>query len=296
MLTGLAKSFSKLSGESDEEREIRESRPNTTKFKIGNLVDVNFGWKIGGTEYNVARYLSPYTMYDKGYRNNLVSDMSEYAPLQIQYLGRGRGLAGYAPKLSDPLLGPIAQSLFDMDNSGLKISDPRANNFVGQTLSSKQQWFNRVKYVGRSWGTPYAAWAENMMDSFNEKQNYKGEVKDPLNAMLSIAVKNEKINPDILTEKYGRYLSSMDREIGGIINDWKSKQKKSLEQIDKIRYDFDNGKIKDIENRDKQIKDIEDEYSDLAIDLQGQMLEIVGDAKDPQEMLIKLQKLKAKKK
>ena len=296
MLTGLAKSFSKLSGESDEEREIRESRPNTTKFKIGNLVDVNFGWKIGGTEYNVARYLSPYTMYDKGYKNNLVSDMSEYAPLQIQYLGRGRGLAGYAPKLSDPLLGPIAQSLFDMDNSGLKISDPRANNFVGQTLSSKQQWFNRVKYVGRSWGTPYAAWAENMMDSFNEKQNYKGEVKDPLNAMLSIAVKNEKINPDILTEKYGRYLSSMDREVGGIVNDWKSKQKKSLEQIDKIRYDFDNGKIKDIENRDKQIKDIEDEYSDLAIDLQGQMLEIVGDAKDPQEMLIKLQKLKAKKK
>jgi len=297
MLTGLSKSFSKLSGESDEEREVRESRPNTTKFKVGNLVDINFGWKIGGTEYNVARYLSPYTMYDKGYRNNLVSDMSEYGPLQVQYLGRGRGLAGYAPKFSDPLLGPLVQAILtDMDNSGMKISDPRANNFVGQTLSPKQQWFNRVKYVLRSWGTPYAAWAENMMDSFNEKQNYRGEIKDPLNAMLSIAIKNEKINPDILTEKYGRYLASMDREVGDIVNDWKSGQKKSLEQIDKIRYDFDNGKIKDIENRDKQIKDIEDEYSDLAIDLQGQMLEIVGDAKDPQEMLIKLQKLKAKKK
>jgi hypothetical protein len=297
MLTGLSKSFSKLSGESDEEREVRESRPNTTKFKVGNLVDVSFGWKIGGTEYNVGRYLSPYTMYDKGYRNNLVSDMSEYSPLQVQYLGRGRGLAGYAPKFSDPLLGPLVQAILtDMDNSGMKISDPRANNFVGQTLSPKQQWFNRVKYVLRSWGTPYAAWAENMMDSFNEKQNYRGEIKDPLNAMLSIAIKNEKINPDILTEKYGRYLSSMDRKVGDIVNDWKSGQKKSLEQIDKIRYDFDNGKIKDIENRDKQIKDIEDEYSDLAIDLQGQMLEIVGDAKDPQEMLIKLQKLKAKRK
>jgi hypothetical protein len=297
MLTGLSKSFSKLSGESDEEREVRESRPNTTKFKIGNLVDVNFGWKIGGTEYNVARYLSPYTMYDRGYKNNLISDMSEYGPLQVQYLGRGRGLAGYAPKFSDPLLGPFVQAFFtDMDNSGLRISDPRANDFVGQTLSPKQQWFNRVKYVGRSWGTPYAAWAENMMDSFNEKQNYRGEIKDPLNAMLSIAIKNEKINPDILTEKYGRYLKSMDREVGDIVNDWKSKQKESLKQIDKIKYDFDNGKIKDIENRDKQIKDIENEYSDLAIDLQGQMLEIVGDAKDPQEMLIKLQKLKAKKK
>lgn len=295
MLTGLSKSFSKLSGESDEDREIRENRPNTTKFKIGNLVDVNFGWKIGDTEYNVARYLSPYTMYDKGYRNNLVSDMSEYAPLQMQYLGRWRGIGGYMPKFSDPLLGPVVQALIDVDNSGLKISDPRANNFVGQTLSPKQQWFNRVKYVGRSWGTPYAVWAGNMMDSFNEKQNYKGEINDPLNAMLSIAFKNEKINPDILTEKYGRYLSSMDNEVGGIVNDWKSKQKKSLEQIDKIRYDFDNGKIKDVENRDKQIKDIKDEYSDLAIYLQGQMLEIVGDAKDPQEMLIKLQKLKAKK-
>ena len=296
MLTGLSKSFSKLSGESDEEREIRENRPNTTKLKIGNLVDVNFGWKIGDTEYNVARYLSPYTMYDKGYRNNLVSDMSEYAPLQMQYLGRGRGIGGYMPKFSDPLLGPVVQALIDVDNSGLKISDPRANNFVGQTLSSKQQWFNRVKYVGRSWGTPYAAWAENMMDSFNEKQNYKGEIKDPLNAMLSIAVKNEKINPDILTEKYGRYLNSMDKEVGDIVKDWKSKYKNSLEEIDKIRYDFDNGKIKNIENRDKQIKDKEEEYSDLAVDLQGQMLEIVGDAKDPQEMLLKLQKLKAKKK
>jgi len=293
MLAGLSKTFSKLSGESEEEREIRESRPYTTKFQLGGL-DISFGWKIGDTEFNVGRYLSPYTMYDKGYKTSTLSEMSEYAPLQIQYLGRGRGLGGYIPKISDPLLGPAAQAIFDVDNNGLSIGDPAKNAFVKQTVTPEQNFFNRAKYVGRSWGTPYAAWAENMMSAFYEKGNYKGEIQNPLNAMLSIAIKNEKIDPDILTEKYGRYLTSMDNEVGGIVNDWKSKYKKSSEKIDVIMAQYEAGKIKDVSNRDKQIKDIQDEYSSLAVDLQGQMLEIVGDSKEPMEMLKRLQTLRAK--
>jgi soluble cytochrome b562 len=220
--------------------------------------------------------------------------MSEYAPLQIQYLGRGRGLGGYIPKVSDPLFGPLAQSLFDTDNNGLSIGDPAKNAFVKQTVTPTQNFFNRVKYVGRSWGTPYAAWAENMMSAFYEKGNYKGEVQNPLNAMLSIVIKNEKIDKDILIEKYGRYLTSMDNEVGGIVNDWKSKYKKSSEKIDVINAQYEGGKIKDVSNRDKQIKDIQDEYSSLAVSLQGQMLEIVGDSKEPMEMLRRLQGLREK--
>ena len=295
MMAGLARAFSKASGESDEEREARENRPYTTKLKVGDL-DVSFGWKIGNNEYNVARYLSPYSMYDKGYKGNLISDMSEYTPLQVQYLGKGTGVfgSGYMPKFSDPLSGPIAQAAFNIDNSGLRIDDPRASRFNSQTVSSKQRWFNSVNHVMRSWGTPYAAWAESMMDSFNEKSNYKGQINNPLNAMLSIAVKNEEINPDILVDKYSRYLNTMDYEVGDIINSWKAKEKKSLQEIDNTRYLYDTGKIKSEANKDARIKEIQDEYSDLAIELQGRMLEIVGESQEPQEMIKKLQELKAK--
>jgi hypothetical protein len=233
-------------------------------------------------------------MYDKGYKTSTLSEMSEYAPLQIQYLGRERGLGGYIPKVSDPLFGPAAQAIFDVDNNGLSIGDPAKNAFVKQTVTPEQNFFNRAKYVGRSWGTPYAAWAENMMSAFYEKGNYKGEIQNPLNAMLSIVIKNEKIDPDILTEKYGRYLMSMDKEVGSIVNDWKSGYKKTSEEVLKVNALYDAGKIKDIENRDKQIRDHQEKYGKLAIDLQGQMLEIVGDSKEPMEMLRRLQVLREK--
>lgn len=295
MMAGLARAFSKASGESDEEREARENRPYTTKLKLGGL-DVSFGWKIGNNEYNVARYLSPYSMYDKGYKGNLISDMSEYSPLQIQYLGKGTGMfgTGYMPKFSDPLSGPIAQAVFNVNNNGLRIDDPMASRFAPYTVSSKQRWFNSLNHVMRSWGTPYAAWAESMMDSFNEKADYKGQINNPLNTMLSIAVKNEEINPDILMDKYSRYLKSMDYEAGDIINSWKKKEKESLEQIDNTRYLFDTGVIKSQANRDAKIKQVQEEYSDLAIELQGRMMEIVAESKEPDEMIKKLYQLKIK--
>lgn len=290
-LAGLSKTFSKLSGETEEEREIRENRPFTTKLDVGGL-NVSFGWKIGDTEFNVGRYISPYTMYDRGYKGNSVSEMSEYAPLQVQYLGKNKGLGGYMPKLSDPLLGPVIQSLFNVDNNGLDIHDPRAGRNITQTVSTQQKWFNGVKYVLRSWGTPYAAYIENIFSAFGEKENYKGEIQNPFNALLSIAIKNEKIDPDILSEKYSRYLSSMDREVGEIISNWKSKYKRSAEDIDRINNLYETGKIKNVDNKNTQIKEIEDGYSNLAMDLQEQMMTIVSQAKEPVELISKLQKLK----
>jgi hypothetical protein len=133
-----------------------------------------------------------------------------------------------------------------------------------------------------------------MMSAFNEKGNYKGEIQNPLNAMLSIAVKNEKINNDILAQKYDRYLSSMDSEVGGIINDYKVKLTKSSEKIDVINLQYKLGKIKSVENRDAQIRDVQEEYNDLKLELQADIMEIVADAKDPIEMINKLKALKIK--
>jgi hypothetical protein len=295
-MTGLSKMFSNLSGESEEERKAREKRPNTTKLELGDLLSVSFGWKIGNSEYNVGRYISPYTMYDKGYKGSTLSDMSEFGPLQVMYLGKGtgQGVFGYKLKLQDPLLGPVVQALFNEDNNGLNIEDPRAGKYHSETVSGEQKLYNRLMYIGRSWGTPYASWVTNILDATSEKANYKGQINDPLNAMLSIIVKNEKIDKDILIEKYSKEFNNIQRDIDQIESNWISKHKESSLAKQRINMQFKNGDIKSIENRDKQIQDIEDEYSNTIIDWNNDLTDKRLEQKFPFDMAKDLIKLKNK--
>jgi hypothetical protein len=295
-MTGLSKMFSNLSGESEEERRAREKRPNTTKLDLGDLLSVSFGWKIGNYEYNTGRYISPYTMYDKGYKGSTLSDMSEFAPLQVNYLGKGThaGIFGYKLKLQDPLLGPVVQALFGEDNNGLNFEDPKSSMYRTETISGEQKLYNRIMYIGRSWGTPYASWVTNILDATNEKANYKGQVNDPLNAMLSIVVKNEKIDKDILIEKYSKEFNNIQRDIDQIESNWKAKNKEFILATQRVNDEFKNGQIKNVENRDKQIQDLKDDYSNTIIDWSNDLTDKKLEQKFPLDMAKDLIKLKNK--
>jgi hypothetical protein len=288
LMQGLYKAFSKMSGESEEEKEARANRPNIPKSFLFDT-----GWLINGTEYNVARYLSPYSVYDKGYNGNTLSEISDWAPLHVQYLKKGEGIAGtgYGLQSPDPLLGPIAQYLADRAQNGMRISDPKASRYVSETLTPSQKAFNQAMYLSRSYGAPYAAWIQDINSAFKQEGDLYGRMRDPWGAALSIAIKNEDITPDILVKKYENYLNTMSRDVQDIANNVKARNTAKNKEIYNIEERFRAGEITE-ESMNKKIEKEEKSYSDFFKYSETATVEIFDYAKQPQEILEKLNKLK----
>jgi len=287
-MQGLYKAFSKMSGESEEEKEARANRPNIPKSFLFDT-----GWLINGTEYNVARYLSPYSVYDKGYNGNTLSEISDWAPIHVQYLKKGEGIAGtgYGLQSPDPLLGPIAQYLADRAQNGMRISDPKASRYVSETLTPSQKAFNQAMYLSRSYGAPYAAWIQDINSAFKQEGDLYGRMRDPWGAALSIAIKNEDITPDILVKKYENYLNTMSRDVQDIANNVKARNTAKNKEIYNIEERFRAGEITE-ESMNKQVEKAEKAYSDFFKYSETATVEIFDYAKQPQEILDKLNKLK----
>lgn len=288
LMQGLYKAFSKMSGESEEEKEARANRPNIPKSFLFDT-----GWLINGTEYNVARYLSPYSVYDKGYNGNTLSEISDWAPIHVQYLKKGEGIAGtgYGLQSPDPLLGPIAQYLADRAQNGMRISDPKASRYVSETLTPSQKAFNQAMYLSRSYGAPYAAWIQDINSAFKQEGDLYGRMRDPWGAALSIAIKNEDITPDILVKKYENYLNTMSRDVQDIANNVKARNTAKNKEIYNIEERFRAGEITE-ESMNKQVEKAEKAYSDFFKYSETATVEIFDYAKQPQEILDKLNKLK----
>lgn len=288
LMQGLYKAFSKMSGESEEEKEARAKRPNIPKSFLFDT-----GWLINGTEYNVARYLSPYSVYDKGYNGNTLSEISDWAPLHVQYLKKGEGIAGtgYSLQSPDPLLGPIAQYLADRAQNGMRISDPKASRYVSETLTPEQKAFNQAMYLTRSYGAPYAAWIQDINSAFKQEGDLYGRMRDPWGAALSIAIKNEDITPDILVKKYENYLNTMSRDVQDIANNVKARNSAKNKKIFEIEERFRAGEISE-KSRDSQIENEEKGYDKFFKYAESSTVEVFDYAKEPQEILEKLNKLK----
>ena len=288
LMQGLYKAFSKMSGESEEEKEARANRPNIPKSFLFDT-----GWLINGTEYNVARYLSPYSVYDKGYNGNTLSEISDWAPIHVQYLKKGEGIAGtgYGLQSPDPLLGPIAQYLADRAQNGMRISDPKASRYVSETLTPEQKGFNQAMYLTRSYGAPYAAWIQDINSAFKQEGDLYGRMRDPWGAALSIAIKNEDITPNILVKKYENYLNTMSRDVQDIANNVKASNTAKNKEIYNIEERFRAGEITE-ESMNKKIEKAEKAYSDFFKYSETATVEIFDYAKQPQEILDKLNKLK----
>lgn len=288
LMQGLYKAFSKMSGESEEEKEARAKRPNIPKSFLFDT-----GWLINGTEYNVARYLSPYSVYDKGYNGNTLSEISDWAPIHVQYLKKGEGIAGtgYSLQSPDPLLGPIAQYLADRAQNGMRISDPKASRYVSETLTPEQKAFNQAMYLTRSYGAPYAAWIQDINSAFKQEGDLYGRMRDPWGAALSIAIKNEDITPDILTKKYENYLNTMSRDVQDIANNVKARNSAKNKKVYEIEERFRAGEITE-KSRNSQIENEENAYGKFFKYAESSTVEIFDYAKEPQEILEKLSKLK----
>jgi hypothetical protein len=291
MLWGVKELLSDLSGEDDEEKEAREERPFTTKWGVGPFA-LPMNWKVGNKEYNVARYLSPYYIYDQGYYGDNLVDVSQYLPYQVQKLqpGKGSGLfrTGYVPALTDPFLGVGLQLALDYDYKGNSIADPRASKFVPQTISGNQMIANQLSYAGRALGSPYYGWIADQKAAWEGKLDVHDRKRDPLDAAISLIIKNEEIDSKILTEKYGNHLNRMFKQHQSALDLIKSTRTRMQSDILRIQA---NTELSESQKKG-QIEDIYDEAESLRQEKHNEMLRIAEEAKEPYKTYLKLRQPK----
>jgi hypothetical protein len=194
---------SKLSGEDEEERKIREERPYTNKIKIGP-VTISLTMKFGDTEVNVARYLAPYSQYDAGYNSNTFKDITTYLPIQYDETT----VVG----VNDPMIGPLVNLAFDKDFRGMPISDPGVNKFISKTVTWEESMFNRAAFLGRNYGAPYYGWAENLYAAASGNKDYYGRTRDLSDAALNTVIKVQKVDNESLQKSHESMLRRLDTE------------------------------------------------------------------------------------
>lgn len=215
---------SKISGEDEEERKIREDRPYTNKIKIGP-VTISLTMMFGDTEINVARYLAPYSMYDAGYDSNKFEEMSAYLPVQYD--------EDAFIVVNDPLIGPLVNLARDKDFRGMTISDPGKSAYIEKTVTDEEAIWNRVAFAGRNYGAPYYGWAENAVAAASGDADYYGRTRTMSEAMLNTVIKVQTVNNETLQRTYEGSVRRLDSEISNIEKTISAKSNKVYEDIDK---------------------------------------------------------------
>jgi predicted GNAT family N-acyltransferase len=263
---------SKISGEDEEERKIREKRPYTNKIEIGPL-SISLTMKFGNSEINVARYLAPYSMYDAGYDSNTLKDVSTYLPFQYD--------PNTVVAINDPLIGPLINLARDEDFRGMKISDPDANAFIGKTVTDQEALWNRLAFAGRNYGAPYWGWVENIHAAATGDQDYYKRTRTMSDALLNTVIKVQKVDNATLQRTYEGILRKLDGDVQNIsktisyqenqtgLNIAKKYEQEGVtqEQIDKYVADQERRLVKFTEEQsaeiDKKILDIQNNEQTL---------------------------------
>ena len=257
---------SKISGEDEEERKIREDRPYTNKIKLGP-VTISLTMKFGNSEINVARYLAPYSMYDAGYDSNTLKDVSTYLPFQ------------YDPNtviaVNDPLIGPIINLATDKDFRGMPIYDTGANKYISKTVTDDEKIWNGVAFAARNYAAPYYGWGENIYAAATGDKDYYGRSRNMTEALLNTVIKVQKVDNATLQKTYEGVLRKLDGDVQDVsktishkasmmdraISDKYEQEDVTQEQIDAFVAKQERGLIKfTVEQQaeiEKKITDIE---------------------------------------
>jgi hypothetical protein len=274
---------SKMSGEDEEERKIREERPYTNKIKLGP-VTISLTMKFGDTEVNVARYLAPYSMYDAGYDSNKFEEMSAYLPIQYD--------EDAFIVVNDPLIGPLVNLARDKDFRGMTISDPGKTAYIEKTVTDEEAFWNRVAFAGRNYGAPYYGWIENTVAAASGDADYYGRTRTMSEAMLNTVIKVQTVNNETLQRTYEGSMRRLDSEIGSIEKTISAKSNKMYEDIDKKASQEGISP----ERLDKYIADKEKELVEFTNEQQERIDKKILDIEKTQGTIGKLYEIQQRKK
>jgi len=185
----MAEILSNLSGEDDEDKALRESRKFIPKLKLG-FVDIPLVFMTPVGEMNLARYLSPYYIYDIGDDGNSLESYSKMLPYQLQKNeGKEKGSVNYSIATNDPLAGVWWSAIVsDRDFRGKSIQDPLSTKYQSSGVTNTERLLNAVNYISRS-QVPMWSTAEDYYLANTYGGDFYGRTKEPWQVLASTFVK-----------------------------------------------------------------------------------------------------------
>lgn len=229
-LVGLKDMLSDASDEDDDIQAIRERRSFIPKIKtpFGNVPLV---FQTPAGEINVARFISPYYIYDKGDKNDMLNDITEWLPYQLESV-RGESVPQF--EMADVLLGTYAQLYFDRDFRGMSILDPDATPFTGGIATTEEKIANALNYIARS-QVPMFRSSQDMISAYNGEADYYGRERDMTQALLNNIIKIQEFGEEQAREtltkeikyKMGKF-ESLSRDVSQLKSVSKNKISKIL--------------------------------------------------------------------
>lgn len=155
-LSSTANILSKMYGETDDEKEIREGRTGAPKIP---LLDIPLTWKVGNSELNVARYLFPLYTFEGYSDNDFANAVNKITPFdytpapQDTRHPQGSRAAWLGMINKDPLT-QVLNVWSDADFRGQSVWQPEATKYTGYTASTGEKIKNSMRYLTASY-VPY---------------------------------------------------------------------------------------------------------------------------------------------
>lgn len=194
LISVAAKMVSALSGETEEEQKIRESRKGVAKIPLPFGMSVPLSFKIGKSEVNMARYLAPLYIYKYEDSDADLAELSKFMPFQVQKVDRpALNESGYVPAFSDPTYGFIASIIADRDFRGISIQNPKASKYHNPNPTTDERIANVMNYVGRT-QIPFYRSAQDLYDGITGNLDYYGRKRDWKQAILNNLIKIQEFD------------------------------------------------------------------------------------------------------
>jgi hypothetical protein len=283
MMYGTARLLSGLSGEPEEEREARESRAFIPKIPLG-FTDIPLTWKVGKYEVNAARFISPYYVYDAGYRSNTIAELTKFAPIQLSYENKVGFASDYMPVMSDPFIAPLAQVVLDKDFRGLPIADPNGSKYTAQTVTPGEALWNRVNYLGHSYASPIWGYTANLYSAATGQGDLYGRRRDIPSAILNSVIKVQEMESKDVQKAVINQVKYIDSEYKQIKTDITSRRNNDIEKIQEVV-----GSDATESQKEQQILNIQSSYSNFVEERVGRMQELNLERQTPLNRLYKIQ-------
>ncbi len=196
---------SALSGETEEEQALREGRKGVPRIPF---VNIPLSFKVGKSEVNVARYLSPLYLYNRGDSEMELSELSKFMPIQFQSVEEGKIIP--KPAFADATWGWLGSVIADKDFRGMSIADPKLTKYNDPNTPTDEKVFNVLNYIARS-QIPFYKGTADIVNAATGQLDYYGRKRTWEQAILNQVIKIQQFDkPELKTyvERNLNYLTS----------------------------------------------------------------------------------------
>ncbi|GIW70232.1 MAG: hypothetical protein KatS3mg101_0979 [Patescibacteria group bacterium] len=279
--------FSKISGETPEDRKTREERFAAPYIPILNIP---LTWQTPIGEINVARYISPF--FANRETSSVASKMLPFIPQTGQ-----KDVASFiAQNAGDPMTAPIVQALVDRDFRGKPIADKNETKYKPSTLTPEERMLNRATFLARGYTPPFINSVIDVVRASQGKENMYGAKQTTAQALARMAgVKIQQFGPKEAEEyrqKEQEFQSYKNEDIDKRINSiYKQLLKGEItqEQADKRIKELEKQKVSlgETKSTDKIVRYIDENDQLKKIDI-GKVLDMPATTET--EMALKIDK------